>query len=230
MTSRGSLGQVQLRPSCPGSLEFARFSYLFTEKAQPDKIDVEIGGLMSTQIEPLLTIADIETMPEDGNLYEVIEGELFVSKAPSLTHQQVSLKLSYNLQHFLFENPIGTLWPGPGVIFSEISGVIPDLVYVSNERVSSIAFGEKITGAPDLVIEIVSSGQENEKRDRVAKRQLYGKYGVKEYWIVDLVARSIEVYMLQEKNLKYHATYNETDNITSPILPGFSCRVADIFR
>jgi Uma2 family endonuclease len=185
---------------------------------------------MSTQIEPLLTIADLDTMPDDGNCYEIIEGELFVSRAPSLTHQTVSMNLAVNIKNYLFQNQIGQLWATPGVIFSELSGVIPDLVFISNERQPEIAFGERITGAPDLVIEIVSPGAENERRDRIVKRQLYGKYGVQEYWVVDPYKRTIEVYAFEGQTLKLKATYKEENELVSSVLPGFTCKVENIFR
>jgi Uma2 family endonuclease len=185
---------------------------------------------MSTQIEPLLTIDDVDAMPEDGNRYEVIEGELFVSRAPGLTHQDVSLNLAVYIRSYLSQNPIGKVWTAPGVIFSELSGVIPDLVFVRTERRKEIASGDRITGAPDLVIEIVSPGAENARRDRVAKRQLYGKYGVKEYWLVDPYKRTVEVFVLQGRTLKVQAVYAEGDALISPVLPGFTCNVGSIFQ
>ena len=185
---------------------------------------------MSTQIEPLLTIADLDAMPDDGNRYEIIEGELFVSRSPFLTHQRVSGNLFVRISNCLAQNPIGEVLTTPGVIFSEFSAVIPDIVFFSNERRAEIASGERITGAPDLIVEIVSPGSENEQRDRVAKRQLYGKYGVKEYWIVDPLQRTIEVYSLAGRNLKLQTVLREQDELTTSLLPGFSCRVADIFR
>jgi Uma2 family endonuclease len=185
---------------------------------------------MSTQIEPLLTINDLEAMPDDGNRYEVIEGELFVSRAPSLTHQSVSINLVVNIKNFLLLNPVGEVWATPGVTFSEFSGVIPDVVFITNERRAEIASGERITGAPDLVIEIVSPGAENERRDRIAKRQLYGKYGVREYWVVDPYKRTIEVFLLKGKILKQKATYSEEDELGSSVIEGFTCKVEKIFR
>ncbi len=185
---------------------------------------------MGIQIEPLLTINDLDVMPDDGNSYEVIEGELFVSRAPSLTHQSVSINLTVSIKNYLLQNPIGEVWTTPGVIFSEFSGVIPDIVFVSNERRVEIASGERITGAPDLVIEIVSPGAENERRDRIAKRQLYGKYGVKEYWIVDPYQKTIEVYLLEGRTLKLKATYTEKDELSSSVLAGFTCKVEIVFR
>jgi Uma2 family endonuclease len=74
---------------------------------------------MATKIEPLMTVADLEAMPEDGNRYEVIEGELFVSRAPGLTHQQVSTNILVYIRNFLDKNPIGKVFPTPGLILSE---------------------------------------------------------------------------------------------------------------
>ncbi|HSQ20616.1 MAG TPA: Uma2 family endonuclease [Blastocatellia bacterium] len=180
---------------------------------------------MATHIEPLLTVADLDIMPDDGNRYEVIEGELFVSRSPSLTHQRVSGNFFHSLKTYLVENPIGEILATPGVIFSELSGVIPDLVFVSHERRNEIASGDRITGAPDLVIEIVSPGVENERRDRLAKRQLYGKHGVKEYWIVDFEKRTVEVYVLQGPTLALKSVLSEHDEVTSTVLPGYFGKV-----
>lgn len=180
---------------------------------------------MATHIEPLLTVADLDIMPDDGNRYEVIEGELFVSRSPSLTHQSVSGNFFHSIKIYLSGNPIGEIWATPGVIFSEFSGVIPDLVFVSHTRRGEIASGDRINGAPDLVIEILSPGVENERRDRLAKRQLYGKHGVKEYWIVDFEKRTVEVYALQGPTLELKSLLSEHDEVTSTVLPGYFCKV-----
>src|SRR5947207_11659879 len=129
---------------------------------------------MAANIEPILTIADLDVMPDDGNRYELIEGELFVSCAPSLKHQVIVGNVDHLLRSYLDRNPIGMVVPGPGVIFSKFSGVIPDLIYISNKRWAEIA-GDRVEGAPDLIIEILSPGPENERRDRQVKRQLYRK-------------------------------------------------------
>ena len=183
---------------------------------------------MATHIEPLLTVADLDMMPDDGNRYELIEGEIFASRSPSLTHQSVSGNIFLSIKAYLIEKPIGEIWATPGVIFSEFSGVIPDLVFVSHQRRTEIASGDRITGAPDLVIEIVSPGAENERRDRLAKRQLYGKHGVKEYWIVDFEKRTIEVYLLQAQILQLQSAFTEKDELTSSVLPGYRANVETI--
>jgi hypothetical protein len=74
---------------------------------------------MATHIEPLLTVADLDLMLDDGNRYEVIDGELFVSRSPSLTHQSVSGNLFLSIKTYLVENPIGEIWVTPGVMNDE---------------------------------------------------------------------------------------------------------------
>jgi Uma2 family endonuclease len=174
---------------------------------------------MRRPIDPLFTVADLDSMPDDGNRYEIIEGELFVSRSPSLEHQRVSGNLFANFAFFLPDNPIGEIIATPRVIFSDHSAVIPDLVFISRARREKIATGRHITGAPDLVIEILSPGVENEQRDRFAKRQLYAKYGVREYWLVILEGRSIEIYALEEETLKLYRTLEEQEELTSMLLP-----------
>jgi Uma2 family endonuclease len=184
---------------------------------------------MSTKIDPLLTVEDLDAMPDDGNRYEIIEGELIVSRSPDKEHQTVSGNLFFVIKNFLIQNPIGQVWATLGTILSDYDAVIPDLVFVSNSLLDTIAAGARIQGAPDLAIEIVSPGKENSRWDRIAKRQLYGKFGVKEYWIVDAEQRNIEVYVLESDSLKLFALYNEQDQLISFVLPGFSCKVKAIF-
>ena len=183
---------------------------------------------MAAKLEPLLTIADIDSMPEDGNRYELIEGELFVSRAPSLIHQGTVRNVLFLFTQYLRENPVGEIFPGPGVIFSDFSGVIPDLVYFSYERGKEIATGDRITGAPELIIEVLSPGTENRRRDEHAKRQLYKKYGVKEYWILD--PQKLTVQIFRTARLKLIATLGVRDVLSTPLLPGFRCSVKEIFR
>ncbi len=184
---------------------------------------------MSAKIEPLLTIADLEAMPDDGNRYELFEGELYVSRAPSLSHQIILANLLAVLKSYLLSNPIGQAVPTPGVIFDEYDSAIPDLVFISHESMRQLVNDEKINGAPELAVEIVSPGKENARRDRVVKRQVYAKHGVSEYWIVDPLSRSLEVYRLQNKTLMLMATLMDEDEVVSSLLPDFKCTVSQIF-
>jgi len=185
---------------------------------------------MSTQVYPLMTVDDLDCMPEDGNRYEVIEGELFVSRAPGLTHQLVSGNILFQFKRYLETNPIGVIVATPGLILSQYSGVIPDLVFFSHQRGSEIIANERLIGAPEIAIEILSRGSENIARDRVAKRQLYSKHGVKEYWIVDSENRVIEIYRLEGANLELSATLKDDDLVTSPLLPAFGFAASEAFK
>lgn len=185
---------------------------------------------MAARIEPLLTVADLDACPDDNNRYELIGGELFVSRAPGIPHQRVILNLEISLSNYLAKNPIGVLVPGAGAIFSDYDAVIPDLVFVRNERWLQVVTGEKFTGAPDLVIEVLSPGVENRRCDLLVKRQLYGKYGVTEYWVIDGETRTVEVYRLQEEHLESVASLSNGDDITSPALPSLRLPVSAIFK
>jgi Uma2 family endonuclease len=185
---------------------------------------------MAAGIEPLLTVADLDACPDDSNRYELIEGELFVSRAPGIPHQRVVLKLEISLSEYLKDNPVGILVPGAGAIFSDYDAVIPDLAFVRNERWDQVVTGEKFTGALDLVIEVISPGAENRRRDLLVKRQLYGKYGVSEYWVVDSENRLVEIYRAHKDRLESVATFRDEDEITTLLLPGFQLSVSSIFN
>ncbi len=185
---------------------------------------------MASRIEPLLTVADLDACPDDNNRYELIEGELFVSRAPGIPHQRFVQNLQIALAQYLQLSPIGVLVPGAGAIFSNYDAVIPDLAYVSKERWDQVVTGEKFTGPLDLIVEVVSPGAENRRRDLSVKRQLYGKYSVKEYWVVDPSNRAVEVYRLFEQQLEKIAALMDDDELTWPILPGFHLTVGAIFN
>src|SRR5712691_3230075 len=176
---------------------------------------------MASRIEPLMTVAQLDACPDDNNRYELIGGELFVSRAPGIPHQRVLLNLEIALSHYLSQNPIGILVPGTGMILSDYDAVIPDLAFVRNERWDQVVTGEKFTGALDLVIEVLSPGAENRRRDLLVKRQLYGKYGAQEYWVVDSENRLVEVYRLQVFFLMILRPPRNSDEITTPLLPEF---------
>jgi Uma2 family endonuclease len=185
---------------------------------------------MVANIEPLLTVTDLDACPDDNNRYELIGGELFVSRAPGIPHQRVVLNLEIGLSRYLEENPIGILVPGAGAIFSDYDAVIPDLAFVRSERWNEVVTGEKFSSAPDLVIEVTSPGKENRRRDLTVKRQLYGKYGVAEYWIVDCDNRFVSIFRRNGPVLDPTTILKLEDEITSPLFPNLSLRVASIFK
>jgi Uma2 family endonuclease len=186
---------------------------------------------MTARIERLLTIADWEAMPHgDGNRYEIIEGELFVSCSPGLTHQMVATNLSGLLWNFLQRNPIATVVANVGVILSNFSGVIPDLVIFLKEQRKTIVTNDRLTGPPALVVEILSPGSTNVRRDRIVKLNLYAKHGVSEYWIIDPKELLLERYVWRESTLHLVETLTSENDLTTDALPGFSCPMSEVFR
>jgi len=177
------------------------------------------------------TIADLEVMPDDEwRRYEIIDGELFVSKAPGNEHQIACGEIIIALGEWNRRSRRGVVLPGPGVIFGEADSVIPDVVWASHERYALIA-GEDhhLHGAPELVVEVLSPGATNERRDREAKLKLYSVQGVREYWIADWRAQTGAVYRRREAQLHLEATLRRDDTLTSPLLPDFALPLARLF-
>jgi Uma2 family endonuclease len=178
----------------------------------------------------LLTIADLEATPDDGNRYELIDGELYVSTAPGFFHQSALMNLSAHLWNYLRANPIGTVSPGIGVIFDDHNGVVPDLVYTGKARLREYLIGGRLTGPPEIAIEILSPGSSNEKRDRHIKLSLYAARGVEEYWILDPENRSIEIHRRSGSGkLDFRENLRGEDRLATPLLPGFDLPVAEVF-
>ena len=176
------------------------------------------------------TVADLEVFPDDGNLYEVIDGELHVSKAPHYLHQAIIGEVSYALRRWDSNQERGVVLAGAVLVFAVDSGVIPDLVWISRTRLRHVLRPDgKLHAAPDLAVEVLSPGPENERRDRETKLKLYSRYGVGEYWILDSGQRIVQVYRRANAVLELSLTLGANDELTSPLLPGFAVPVGDLF-
>ena len=116
------------------------------------------------------------------------------------------------------------------MIFSDDNDVVPDVVWLSAERLKAILGPDgHFHGAPEIAIEAVSPGPANSVRDRETKRELYGRRGVREYWILDWSAKKVEVYEHRGETLELARTLSTNDELTSPLLAGFRCAVKSIF-
>lgn len=187
---------------------------------------------MSQSTEPRVrwTTADLEVLPESSNRYEIIDGELLVTKAPHWGHQKAIVKVCGVLDHWSETTGLGETVQAPGVIFTDADNVIPDAVWISKARLAT-ALDEAghLTAAPELIVEVLSSGAENERRDRETKLKLYTSRGVQEYWLLDWRLKQIEVYRRQTGLLQLVGTLFAGDSLTSPLLPGFTCAVERLF-
>lgn len=140
----------------------------------------------------LYTIEDVRALPDDRNRYETIAGELFVTPAPLLRHQAVLGRLHLALGAYVERHALGWVWVAPtDVVFGPLTLVEPDLLFVPRAR-RSLLTDRDITGAPDLVVEILSPT--TGRTDHGRKRELYQNQGVREYWIVDADEKHVEIW------------------------------------
>lgn len=177
------------------------------------------------------TSRDLELLPDDGNRYEIIDGELYVAKQPDWQHQLVCFQLGFVLETWNERSHAGFVNLTPGIIFADDSNVVPDVIWISQERLKAVLHRDgKLHNAPELVIEVLSPGTENERRDREVKVKLYSRHGVKEYWVVNWQAQNLEVYRRENTMLTLEKTLEGRDILDSPILPGFHCKVSQLFK
>jgi Uma2 family endonuclease len=136
------------------------------------------------------TVAERDQLPDDGNRYEVIDGELFVTPAPAWRHQAAVLELAKLLDSYVGQHGIGVVLPAPAdVVFGDDRGVQPDLFVVplvDGRRPEHFDEVRQLL----LAVEVLSPS--TARADRVRKRRLYREEGVPDYWIVDLDARTFE--------------------------------------
>ena len=165
----------------------------------------------------ILTYKDYEALPADGRRYELHEGELSVTPAPSPKHQEVSLNLVVALHHHMKTRSLGKVLNAPiDCILSDVTIVQPDIVYLENSRLPAIST-RGIEGAPTLVVEILSPS--TTQIDRGVKFQLYARHGVPYYWIVDHDARGIEAYRLAEGTYQLAGRLGGSAAVSLPPFP-----------
>ena len=169
---------------------------------------------------------------------ELLHGEIYMMSSPSVNHSQTASNIYYALRSFLKGKPCRAFNDGVDVFLTENDRVIPDAMIVCNK---DIIKNDGVHGAPDLVVEVLSPS--TAKNDRGYKKELYEKSGVKEYWIVDQTARSIEVYQLTEGRYHLDGIYqlaNDsmidkekeacTDTIPVSLYDDFSIPLKEIFH
>lgn len=176
------------------------------------------------------TSRDLEAFPDDGKRYEIIEGELYISEIPHFNHQLVCSEIAVLLSRWGEQAHLGVAVLAPGIVFADDDDVAPDVVWISYGRLATALEPDGyLHSAPELVVEVLSPGEINERRDRETKLKLYSRRGVMEYWIVNWRTRQIEIYRREEAILKQAKTVYADDTLQSPYLPGFRCQVREIF-
>jgi Uma2 family endonuclease len=178
------------------------------------------------------TLADLESLPDNGGWikYEIIDGELFELHAAGNEHQETCALTTVELGVWNRQTGLGSVFAAPGLIFSDDDNTIPDIVWVSHARRAALEQADnKLHGGPELVVEVLSPGAENARRDREVKLGLYGRRGVDEYWLLDPPARTVAVYRRMNDALALVAELGAAGTLTSPLLPGFAAPVSRLF-
>jgi Uma2 family endonuclease len=175
-----------------------------------------------------LTYEDYVLFPEDGQRHEIIDGEHYVSPAPTPKHQRVSMRLSIRVGGFVEQHRLGEVFASPiDVLLSRHDILQPDLLFISNER-AAILKDKNVQGAPDLVVEILS--ESTRKLDERIKLARYELLGVSEYWIVDPLADRVYVFRPEGESFRKAAELSGEDVLTTPLLPGLEIPLRYLFH
>jgi Uma2 family endonuclease len=176
-----------------------------------------------------LTYDDFLLFPDDGKRHELIDGAHYVTPSPNTKHQAVCSNLHGLIWIYLREHPIGKIYFAPlDVVFSHFDVVEPDLLFVSTSRLEVLT-AKNVQGAPDLVVEVGSPS--TRRRDEKLKHQLYERFNVTEYWVVDpdidvvRVFRLVDGKYLRAQELALH----HRDVLTTKLLPGLELPLGEIF-
>ena len=175
----------------------------------------------------VLTYEDYVQLPNDGKRYEILEGELAVTPAPSTKHQVASANLFKLLSRHIDNNELGRLLYAPVDLILEPTSVLqPDLLFISKPR-QSIITERAVEGVPDLVVEILSPT--TIRTDRVTKAQIYARHNVPAYWIVDPDQQTLEIYLLNVTGYRLTATLQGENPLSVPPFTNLKLAAKDIF-
>jgi Uma2 family endonuclease len=178
------------------------------------------------EIKKPVTIDDMYHMPEDGQKYELVDGEIVVSPAGDL-HSEIAIKIAHIIATFLDDHPIGKVYGADvGLIFPTGNLRSPDVCFVRMEQLpdgkSPITFGRIV---PDLAVEVLPPG--DRPRQVAGKIGEYLECGVLLVWVVDPKTQTVTAY----QSLSNIQQFTPTDTISAePILPGFTCPVSRFFN
>lgn len=173
-----------------------------------------------------LTADDLWKMPDDGNRYELLDGEIVRSPAPMTKHQRIvvaGIAILLEAERAGY----GQVFVAPrDVVLDEHNVVQPDLLFVTNERLS-IVTEKNIQGAPDLVIEVLSPSTSS--KDLGDKLSTYARFGVRYCWLVSPEAEVIRRFALQGGTFVEDVPLRAGDQLTCPLFPTVSLDVAAFF-
>ncbi len=167
---------------------------------------------------------------DEGIVFEIIDGEQIVTPAPNWQHQDISEKLEFLMEQYIRQKQSGKLFHAPvDVVLAENNVVQPDILFISQQNLHILQKEHSaIMGAPDLVIEIVSFS--SFYRDLHEKKELYEKFHIPEYWIIEPASKTIEVLTMENSKYKLYSLAAGKGQVKSKLLEGFSVDVAAIME
>ena len=173
-----------------------------------------------TQGKRLWTFDEMLAELGESNLpVELWNGEIIMSPTPVPNHQRIVFRFATLLREFVQPRELGEVFLSPlDVILSQHRVVQPDVFFISKARLNLVT--DRVRCAPDLALEVVSEG--SWRRDRVDKKDLYEQFGVREYWIVDPEAQTIEVFALEKGAFKLASRAEQGETAASKLLSGFT--------
>ena len=176
--------------------------------------------------ERVWTYDDLKELPDDGRRWEIVEGMLVEMTGPSWDHATIVQRLLMAVVPLVAALG-GIVRSAPLDVFLRAGDVVqPDLFVVLPGGVARPT-PRGLEGPPDLVVEVVSPS--NRQHDELTKRSLYGLAGVREYWLVDPEARSVEVLELHRDAMHLRRRFTEGETVVSSLLPGAAISLADLF-
>ena len=164
-----------------------------------------------------VSFADLEKWPDDGRRYELYDGEVYVVPSPIALHQIVAARLFLVLEQYTRAHGGIVLFAPLDIVLTDFDVVQPDLLLFTRERQHLIHLRKVTRDAPDLAVEILSPS--TARNDRGRKLQLLARHRVREYWLIDPDAVSIEVYELTANGLALASTAVSADRVQSPLMP-----------
>jgi Uma2 family endonuclease len=174
------------------------------------------------------TYQDYLELPDDGNRYEIIEGELVMPPAPYTIHQDICRNIAIELTIYTRKMKLGKIYFAPtDVVLSDINVVQPDILFISKENLQIIT-EKNIKGVPDLIVEIISPS--TDYYDLFVKKETYERSGIKEYWLVDPQKQWVEIYLNIEQKFKLHQRLDREGVLKSKVLNGFEIDMETVFN
>lgn len=163
---------------------------------------------------------------------EIIDGELYQPPLENLYHHEITARLNFLLRGYAFNKKLGNVFPTPiEVVLSKQDVVLPSLFFVSRKK-KEVIDKNRVMGAPELIIEVF---ERSKTEYRKIKKDLYEKFGVLEYWVINSKRKKIDQYSLVQENrskpMKYlkHETYNDSDTILTIAIKDLEIKLEQVF-